>query len=160
MVYQFFERSKEMTVEGEDIQKDPTIHDRFMDLVPELLHWLEVILAFCAVGVVLFGMIHLVKLFVETGFPSGLSEFSHSFEDILSALLLLVVGVELAIMLCLRRPESLIEIMFFVIARKVLIKTEHVHDLLIAVAAMGALFAIDKYLVAEKLIGGDKLDRK
>ena len=82
------------------------------------------------------------------------------FENILSALLLLVVGVELAIMLCLRRPESLIEIMFFVIARKVLIKTHHVYELIIAVAAMGALFAIDKYLVTEKLIGSKKETKK
>ncbi len=127
---------------------------RVTGLVPELLHWLEVALAACAVAVVVVGGIYLVRIFFEAGLPTELAEFSRVFEDILSALLLLVVGVELAIMLWLRRPESLIEIMFFVIARKVLIKTEHVYELLIAVAAMAALFAIDKYLVAEKLIGG------
>ena len=140
--------------EGEDDLKKKTARNRFMEIVPELFHWLEVILAFCAVAVVLIGAVYLFRLFVAKGFPHELAAFSSMFEDILSALLLLVVGVELAIMLCLRRPESLIEIMFFVIARKVLIKTDHVYELVIAVAAMGALFAIDKFLVTEKLIGG------
>ena len=66
---------------------------------------------------------------------------------LLSGLLLLIVGVEVALVLILRRPENLLEIMFFVIARKVLIKTEHVYELLIAVVAIGALFAIRKYLM-------------
>ncbi len=143
-----------------EVGKKQRINNKFIRVVPELLHWLEVVLAFCAVAVVLIGVVYLFKMFIATGFPDELAEFSEMFENILSALLLLVVGVELAIMLCLRRPESLIEIMFFVIARKVLIKTHHVYELIIAVAAMGALFAIDKYLVTEKLIGSKKETKK
>ena len=69
-----------------------------------------------------------------------------AFEEVLSDILLLVVGVELAIMLIRRTPESLIEVMFFVIARKTLIKTENFYDLLIGVVALAGLFAIRKYL--------------
>jgi apolipoprotein N-acyltransferase len=149
----------EETVAGDGVSsREHKILKRFMEIAPELLHWLEIILACCAVVVVLFGAVCLCRVFLATGFPHELAEYTEMFEDILSALLLLVVGVELAIMLCLRRPESLIEIMFFVIARKVLIKTHHVYELVIAVVAMGALFAIDKYLVPEKLIGGRNID--
>jgi hypothetical protein len=49
-------------------------------------------------------------------------------------------------MLIRRTPESLIEVIFFVIARKMLIKTDHFYELLIGVAALAGLFAIRKYL--------------
>jgi hypothetical protein len=49
-------------------------------------------------------------------------------------------------MLIRRTPESLIEVIFFVIARKMLIKTDHFYELLIGVVALAGLFAIRKYL--------------
>ena len=69
------------------------------------------------------------------------------FEDVLSDILLLVVGIELAIMLVKRNPTSLVEVMFFVIARKMLIKTETFIDLLIGVTALAGMFAIRKFLI-------------
>jgi hypothetical protein len=113
-----------------------------------LLHWAEVFIAFCAMAVVVYGVVKLSILFFEVKGPDSITDFFKLFEEMLSALLLLVVGIELAIMLVLRRPESLLEIMFFVIARKVLIKTHHVYELLIAVVAIAILFAIKKYLMA------------
>jgi len=120
---------------------------RFSIGVRELLHWIEVLIAFAAVIIVVVGAARLAGVVAQAARPETMQEFSLSFEEILSALLLLVVGVELAIMLVLRRPESLVEIMFFVIARKVLIKTDHVYELLLAVVAIGGLFAIQKYLM-------------
>jgi hypothetical protein len=120
---------------------------RFRRRVRECLHWFEVVIAFGAIAIVIAGSVQLVCLMTDIEHPKGMSEFFVSYEELLSALLLLIVGVELAIMLILRRPENLLEIMFFVIARKVLIKTEHVYELLIAVIAIGVLFAIRKYLL-------------
>jgi hypothetical protein len=59
---------------------------------------------------------------------------------------LLVVGIELALMLVRRTPEALIEEMFFVVARKMLITAGSFLDLIIRVAALAGLFAIRKYL--------------
>jgi hypothetical protein len=59
------------------------------------------------------------------------------------------LGIELAILLVRRTPESLVEVMFFVIARETLIKTGPFYELLIGVVALAGLFAIRKYL-AEK----------
>ena len=61
--------------------------------------------------------IHLIK-----GIEIG--HFHTTFEDLMADILILVIGVELAIMLVRRTPESLVEVMFFVIARKMLIKTQ------------------------------------
>ncbi len=111
----------------------------------ELLHWLEIILAVTSVVVVIVGFYFYSKElghFVTADNP----DIHHIIEELLSDILLLVVGIELAVMLIKKTPESLVEIMFFVVARKVLIKNEETMDLLIGVAALAGLFAIKKYL--------------
>jgi len=122
---------------------------RFRRSVRESLHWLEAMIAFGAIAVVLVGGGQLLWIVAGLSCPANMQEFVQVFEELLSGLLLLIVGVEVALVLILRRPENLIEIMFFVIARKVLIKTHHVYELLIAVVAIGALFAIRKYLMVD-----------
>lgn len=110
------------------------------------LHWFEVGMAALTVLFVCLGvwyllreLLHFDSMIADVGLHVG-------FEELLSDILLLVVGIELAIMLVRRTPESLVEVMFFVIARKMLIKTDHVYELLIGVAALAGLFAIRKYL--------------
>jgi hypothetical protein len=122
---------------------------KFRRGVRESLHWLEACVAFGAIAIVIIGAVFLVRLVCDVTAPENMQDFFLLFEELLSALLLLIVGVELALMLILKRPENLLEIMFFVIARKVLIKTEHVYDLLIAVAAIAVLFAVRKYLMMD-----------
>lgn len=109
------------------------------------LHWFEVGVAGLCVVFVGLGVGHMIG---DIGHLSELigSDLHHEFEELLSNILLLVVGIELAIMLVRRTPESLVEVMFFVIARKMLIKTHNVYELLIGVAALAGLFAIRKYL--------------
>ncbi len=114
--------------------------------LPTILHWFEVGLAVLSIVFVILGIVVLL------GEVTHFSELVHQaslhtvFENVLSDVLLLVVGVELAIMLVRRTPESLVEVMFFVIARKMLIKTDEFYELLIGVAALAGLFAIRKYL--------------
>ena len=130
-------------------QPGPSFSERLSKGALAIAHWLTLALAACVILVVLAGAACLFRLVpTHDMIPKDLAAFYKTFQDVLSALLLLVVGLELAVMLVLRRPESLVEIMFFVIARKVLIKTDHVYELLIAVAAIAALFAVEKYLMA------------
>ena len=119
---------------------------RVLDVLTELLHWFEVILAAVSIAFVAIGILYLAgQLF---GFNAAVEQtnLQTSFEELLSDILLLVVGVELALMLVRRTPESLIEVMFFVVARKMLIKTDSFWDLILGVAALAGLFAIRKYL--------------
>jgi len=123
---------------------------RVRDLLPEILHWIEVGVALLAIAFVAIGTINLI---MELGGFWGDLEHGglHTvFEDVLSEILLLVVGIELAILLVKRTPESLVEVMFFVIARKTLIKTDTFLDLLIGVVALAGLFAVRKYLTLRK----------
>lgn len=119
---------------------------KVLDVLTELLHWFEVILAAVSIAFVAIGILYLAgQLF---GFNAAVEQtnLQTSFEELLSDILLLVVGVELALMLVRRTPESLIEVMFFVVARKMLIKTDSFWDLILGVAALAGLFAIRKYL--------------
>jgi hypothetical protein len=68
-------------------------------------------------------------------------------EGILSDILLLVVGIELAGLLVHRKIELLIEIILFVVARKMLISTYGSTEILLSVVALAGLFAIRKYLL-------------
>lgn len=122
------------------------VQKRILHAFSVALHWFEVLIG--AICVVFVGLgtayllaegAHFHQTLKTVGLHAGI-------EDLLSELLLLVVGVELAIMLVRRTPESLVEVMFFVIARKMLIKTGAIYELLIGVIALAGLFAIRKYL--------------
>ena len=119
-------------------------------VLPEVLHWLEILVAALVIVFVVIGTVNLL-----TGIAGFWGELEnggiHSvFEDVLSEILLLVVGIELAILLVRRTPESLVEVMFFVIARKTLIKTGPFYELLIGVTALGGLLAVRKFLAGRR----------
>ena len=110
------------------------------------LHWLEIVIAILVIAFVIIGAISIVMSAKDMNVLSSGARFYEGFEDLLSDILLIVIGIELAILLIRRSPESLVEVMFFVVARKMLIKTHTMFELLIGVAAIGGLFAIRKYL--------------
>ena len=119
---------------------------KVLDVLGEALHWVEVGLAALSVAFVAVGVLFLLAELLQFGDTIRNTTLHTSFEDVLSDILLLVVGVELALMLVRRTPDSLIEVMFFVVARKMLIKADTFWDMLIGVAALAGLFAIRKYL--------------
>lgn len=114
------------------------------------LPWLELGLAASTVVAVVGGAVYLVVLLVRQEAPKNVTDFSTQFEGTLSALMLLVVGVSMAAMLLMRRPENVIDIMLFVVARRVLIKTHDAYELLFAVAAIVGLLAARKYLAGQR----------
>jgi len=111
------------------------------------LPWLELGLAASTVAMVVGGAAYLVVLLVQQEVPKNIADFSAQFEGALSALMLLVVGVSMAAMLLMRKPENVIDIMLFVVARSVLIRTHGGYGLLFAVAAVAGLLAARKYLI-------------
>lgn len=120
--------------------------NRALDILAEALHWFEVGLAALSVIFVAFGVLFLLGEMLHFRETLEQTTLTTSFEEVLSDILLLVVGIELALMLVRRTPEALIEVMFFVVARKLLIKADTFWDLLIGVAALAGLFAIRRYL--------------
>ena len=119
---------------------------KVLDLLSEFLHWFEVVLAAISVAFVAIGVLYLLAELLHFREAIQESSLHTSYEELLSDILLLVVGIELALMLVRRTPDALIEVMFFVVARKMLIKADSFWDLFLGVAALAGLFAIRKYL--------------
>jgi len=125
-------------------QKKLNLTKRTLSWLGILLHWIEVLIAILVIVFVVFGVINIIQSDVYTELVKG--DFYPNFERILSDVLLIVIGVELAILLIKRRPESVVELMFFVIARRMLVNVHEPLEILIGVVAIAGLFAIRKYL--------------
>lgn len=60
-----------------------------------------------------------------------------------------MIGLELAIVLIRHTTESVLQVIIFAVARKVLIFAESSFEIAIGVAALAGLFAVRKYLLLE-----------
>ncbi|MDY4560680.1 hypothetical protein [Peptostreptococcus porci] len=71
---------------------------------------------------------------------------------IFAQILLLVIGVEIAVMLTLRKQTALLEVLLYGIARKMLLvpKGSGISEVFIGVIAIAGLFVIRKYLLDNK----------
>jgi hypothetical protein len=114
-----------------------------------VFHWSIVAVAILCCGFMFMSVFIMIPEFAHFKELVGSSSLHEIVEHILADILLIVVGFELAIMLIKRTPESLVDVMFFVVARKMLIKTEDFYDILVGVVALAGLFAIRKYLEGE-----------
>ncbi len=120
--------------------------NKVLNLLAEGLHWFEVGLAALSIIFVALGVLFLFNELLHFRDILEQTTLHTSFEEVLADILLLVVGIELALMLVRRTPGALIEVMFFVVARKMLIKADTFWDLILGVAALAGLFAIRRFL--------------
>lgn len=112
-----------------------------------VLRIIEFILAIFMIIVVVWGLVILVLSIPWTPGVNNSDTFRTMMEAILSDILLLVVGLELAGLLVHRKIELLVDIILFVVARKMLISAHASTEILISVVALAGLFAVRKYLL-------------
>lgn len=110
----------------------------------------ETLLAWILLITVFIGCTDLVKLMMQI-LKSPPTPSYTLLETFLGHTLLLVVGLELAAMLLRRSTGSVIEVMLFVIARKVIVHTKTSLDLVVGVAAIAGLFAIRRFLFIHRI---------
>lgn len=113
----------------------------------------ELVLSIIILIIVFLGMMDLSRsvyqsYIVEFATPVEYSELN----SFLAEGLLLVIGVELVVMLCLHVPGTLIEVLLFTIARKLILlpKTSGMIDLFLGILAIGIIFGIRKYLLNQE----------
>lgn len=73
--------------------------------------------------------------------------YNISMENFLSTALELIIGIEFVKMLAKHTPSSVLEVLLFAIARKLITNYGSMLEDLIGVAALALLFAIKKYLI-------------
>ena len=86
--------------------------------------------------------------FQKLDFQSGYFNYQ-TFQEFLAFILLLVVGLELAIMLVKHTAESVVEVMLYAVARKMLIYNTTSTEILMGVITLAILYAIKIYMLKD-----------
>ncbi|WP_449036264.1 phosphate-starvation-inducible PsiE family protein [Peptostreptococcus stomatis] len=114
---------------------------------------LEYLLAFILIVSVFLGIFDTLRIIFTTYIinfskPIDYSQLNYIFAQIL----LLVIGVEIAIMLALHKHSALLEVLLYGIARKMLLlpKDHGMIDIILGVVSIGLLFLIQRYLISKK----------
>ena len=113
----------------------------------------ELVLSIIILIIVFLGMMDLSRSVYQSYIVNFATPVEYSeLNSFLAEGLLLVIGVELVVMLCLHVPGTLIEVLLFAIARKLIVlpKTSGMIDLLLGILAIGIIFAIRNYLLNQE----------
>ncbi|MDF2839727.1 MAG: transporter [Clostridia bacterium] len=133
--------------------------EKIKSRIKKLTHFLEFILALFIILSVIVGMVDLIKYLgmILTTNPIDTYEVLQSF---MGHVLLMVVGVELVVMLVYHSPSSVIEVLLYAVARKLLIGNQGMVDFMIGIVAIAAIFAIRKYLFVKDINSGNDTGHK
>lgn len=121
--------------------------------IRKITFYLEFILALFIIASVVIGMVDLVRYIVLI-FNTNPIDTYELFEKFLGHVLLMVVGVELVIMLVYHSPSSVLEVLLYAVARKLLIGNQGMIDFAMGILAIAAIFAIRRFLFVEDLSFG------
>lgn len=123
--------------------------NKLKPIVIKVAHFLEVALAIIIlVGVALGALDTLRVMYTEYILHFSKPVNYDQINGMFAQILLLVIGVEIAVMLILHMQAALFEVLLYGIARKMLLipKGNGMAEVILGVAAIGGLFLIKKYL--------------
>lgn len=126
--------------------------DSFKDRAKGMILFLEGVLAIALLIMVVLSFLDVAKLIIKIVASDAISSYT-LVQQVLAHALLLVIAIELAMMLISHSPGSVIEVVLYAIAKKMLIASSSTVDLLLGAIAMAVIFAIDKYLHHQEDLG-------
>lgn len=118
----------------------------------KLTDWLSRGAYFVEVSISFVLLLAVVVLLVETVLKSGIfwPDGHHlDFNEFLSSVFNLIIGVEFTKMLCKHTPDTVVEVLLFAIARQVVITHGNIWESILGVMAIAGLFAIRKFLIPQ-----------
>lgn len=116
-----------------------------------LLYALEFAMAVTIIIGIVTSVPDLFKYMVDIAYSTKGSSYQ-LFQDFLSHVLLMVIGLEFVAMLINHEEYQIIYIMIMVVARKMLIYGDNTRDLFIGVLAIAVLFIVRKYFTIHKIL--------
>lgn len=119
--------------------------------------YLENVLALFIIVAIIIGMTDLAKYIVII-FKTNAIDTYDIFQKFLGHVLLLVVGVELVAMLVKHTPSSVIEVLLYAIARKMLIGSEHMLEFVLGIVSIAGIFAVKKYLFVSNISDAEAIN--
>ncbi len=114
--------------------------------------FLEILISLFIIAAVLVSFIDLGRYIYQI-LHTNLTLSYDLLTDFLGHALLMAVGVELVVMLVNHTPGSIIEVLLFSIARKMLVGSKSMTDFILGIMAIAGVFAIRKYLFVEDISG-------
>lgn len=120
---------------------------RYTDYILKSVAIIETFLAAFLIFAVASSSITLVRRLYYVITTHDFTQTYDLFQGFMAHTLLLVIGLELALMLLRHTPSSIVEVLIYALARKLLIHADTAYELFIGVAALAGLFAIRKYLM-------------
>ncbi len=111
--------------------------------------WLETLLAIFMIVSVLLSSKDLISFIIQIFTLDAIPSYD-MFQKFLSHLLLLVIALELALMLIKHTPNSVVEVMLYAIARKMLVYGSSALEIFLGVLSLAGIFFIKKYLFSEQ----------
>jgi len=111
--------------------------------------WLETLLAIFMIASVLVSSKDLISFIIQIFTLDAIPSYD-MFQKFLSHLLLLVIALELALMLVKHTPNSVVEVMLYAIARKMLVYGSSALEIFLGVLSLAGIFFIKKYLFSEQ----------
>ncbi|WP_315081387.1 hypothetical protein [uncultured Clostridium sp.] len=125
-------------------------------VIIKIANYFEVALAIVVMLLVLLATIDAVKHIVEIFIINSkrIVEYEE-INDLLAQIFLLIIGIELVIMLSLHTPDTIMEVLLYAIARKLLLipKDGAMTELLLGIIAISGLFMVRKYFINKNISG-------
>lgn len=115
-------------------------------LLEKYSRYLELIIVIAIAIVVAVGILDLFKYGILV-FEAEVVNTYQVFQNFLGYALLLIVGIELIFMLLFHSPKAILELILFVIARKMLIYAQTMTDLVLGAVAILLLFITINFVV-------------
>lgn len=112
--------------------------------IGRLVTILELVIASMLVVGVIIGFADVLRYFKIIYHTSTIDTFP-VMQTFLGYILTLVIGLELAIMLIRHTPSSVIEVLLYAIARKLIIESKSMSDILLGIVAIGVLIFINNF---------------
>ena len=120
------------------------IKKKLNEIIYTISRYTEIFLSLIILTVIVLLIIPVVYDFVHHPL---LEITAHDFTTFLGNVLTLLIGVEFVKMLAKHTAETLLEVLMFALARQMVVVHETMIDTLIGIVALGAIFAIRKYLL-------------
>ncbi|WP_244896599.1 hypothetical protein [Falseniella ignava] len=124
------------------------MHKKFEKFLGKTAFMLEYIIAIFVIIGIFIGFTQFTD-FIPGLYHASLDQSYQVFQNFLAYALLLIVGVELILMIMNHSAYSMLELILFVIARKMLIYAHTMMDLVLGTVAILIVFIIMRFLASE-----------
>lgn len=125
-------------------------HNKANNFIDKAANIIEILICIIVILGVCSGIPKLIHYIVEIMRVENLQNSYMLMNEFLKHALLLIVGIELIAMIITRSHESILTLILFVIARKMLVYSQGLTDILIGTVSVAIIFAVMKFILSDK----------